>query len=79
MAISRLTWRSFPRARAWLLARTQLGYSVLDASDPESGYIEDDRQFSKTRNILATPLVQGNIALAITREGLLSAYRVADK
>ncbi len=62
-----------------MLARTQLGYSILDASDPESGYIEDDRQFSKTRNILATPVVQDDTVLAITREGLLSAYRVADK
>ena len=61
-----------------LLARTQLGYSIFDEIDAEVEYIEDDRLFSKGRNILATPIVRGDIAVAITREGLLSAYRIAE-
>lgn len=61
-----------------LMARTQLGHSVFDEIDPEEEYIEDDRLFSKSRNILATPVVRGDIAIAITRQGLLSAYRVSD-
>ena len=60
-----------------LLARTQLGYNIFDEMDEEEEYIEDDRLFSKTRNILATPVVRGDITVALTREGLLSAYRIS--
>jgi outer membrane protein assembly factor BamB len=61
-----------------LLARTQLGYSVFDEMDAEQEYIEDERVFSKSRNILATPVITGDTVIAITREGLLSAYRVTE-
>lgn len=61
-----------------LLARTQLGYNIFDEIDAEEDYIEDDRLFSKTRNILATPVVRGDITVALTREGLLSAYRISE-
>lgn len=63
-----------------LLARTKLGYSVFDdeAQEGEAWYREDDRVFSKMRNILAAPVVRGDIAIAITRAGMLSAYRVSE-
>ncbi len=64
------------RNEGQLMGRTQLGYSIFDEIDAEEEYIEDDRLFSKARNILATPVVRGDIAVAITREGLLSAYRI---
>ena len=61
-----------------LLARTQLGYDIFAEADAEEPYIEDNRAFSKSRNILATPVVLGDTTIAITREGLLSAYRVSE-
>lgn len=62
-----------------MLARVQLGYSLFDEIDPEeTEYDPDERIFSKPRNILASPVVRGDITLAITREGLLSAYRVSE-
>lgn len=64
-----------------MLARTKLGYSLFDEIDVDEGideYIDDDRLFSKTRNILATPVVRGDIAVAMTSEGLLSAYRISE-
>jgi len=62
-----------------LVARTQLGYSLFDEMDSdELTYDPDEWVFSKTRNILAQPVVRGDIAVAITRAGLLSAYRVRE-
>ncbi len=71
-----LHWMSREDGR--LLGRTQLGYNIFDKIDAEVEYIEDDRQFSRPRNILASPVVRGDIAVAITREGLLSAYRISE-
>ena len=63
-----------------LVARTKLGYSIFDEDEQEgeAWYFEDDRVFSKSRNVLATPVIRGDTAIAITREGLLSAYRVSE-
>ena len=62
-----------------MLARTQLGYSVFDEIESEEfQYNPDERVFSKPRNILSPPAIRGDIAVAITRQGLLSAYRVAE-
>ena len=74
-----LHWMS--RENGQLLARTQLGYSIFNEIEDDEGideYVEDDRLFSKTRHILATPVVKGDVAVAMTRTGLLSAYRVSE-
>lgn len=63
-----------------LTARTQLGYSIFDEIDSEEfQYNPDERVFSKPRNILSPPVIRGDIAVAITRAGLLSAYSVREK
>lgn len=61
-----------------LLARTKLGYDFFDEIDAEEEYIEDELVFSNSRNILASPVIVGDTTIAITREGLLSAYRVSE-
>ncbi|MDH5446414.1 MAG: outer membrane protein assembly factor BamB [Gammaproteobacteria bacterium] len=70
-----LHWMSREDGR--LLARTQLGFSLVNDKDDEE-YIEDERVFSKSRNILTQPQVNGDMAIALTREGLLSAYMVSE-
>lgn len=57
-----------------LIARTRLGYDPVP--DLEEDEVPDDRLFSKTRNILATPIVHDDITVVFNREGLLSAFRV---
>ncbi|MDH5180839.1 MAG: outer membrane protein assembly factor BamB [Gammaproteobacteria bacterium] len=60
-----------------LVGRTRLGAETL--SDMNSGNEDDDREFSKLRNILATPVIQDDITIAVNRAGLLSAFRIKDK
>lgn len=65
------------RSDGELIAITRLGYEPLPDSDVK--LMDDDMLFSKSRNILARPLVEDNLTLAINRSGLLAAFRVGNK
>ena len=69
-----LHWMS--RTDGRLIARTRLDYDPVP--DLEEDEEPDSPVFSKSRNILATPVVRNDIAVVINRQGLMSAFRVGE-
>ena len=74
---SYIHWLS--RENGKLLARTRLGFEGISLIPGEDDEEEDERVFSKPRNILATPIISKDMAIVINREGLVSGYRVKEQ
>lgn len=63
------------RSSGTLVARARLGET---SGFGLGGDADDSLLFSKSRNILASPVVEDNIAVVMNRSGLLSAFQVKD-